>query len=374
MFMGKLGFGLMRLPQSDPEDSAKVDMNELKQMVDAFIQRGFNYFDTAYMYHGGFSETAIASTLTRRYPRDRFLLADKLPMVSVETKDDRQRIFDEQLRRCGVDYFDVYLLHNLGEETYAKAKDLDAFGFLLDKKEEGRAKRIGFSYHYNADLLDVILTDHPEVDFVQLQVNYLDWDDDGIQSRRCCEVAKKHGKPVIVMEPVKGGTLADIPEDAAALLRGHAPGRSPASWALRYAADIDGVAIVLSGMSNMEQLLENMGVMQNVQPLTETERAAVASVVKIISGSVAIPCTACQYCVDTCPSNIPIPKYFALYNNRKQSAPAPFYIQQVYYDSYADSFGRASSCVACGECERHCPQHLDVAGYMKDVAELFESE
>ena len=374
MFERKLGFGLMRLPQNDPEDYTKVDLEALGRMVDVFLERGFNYFDTAYMYHGGSSETSIRETLSKRYPRDRFLLADKMPILSVEKKEDQQKVFDEQLERCGVDYFDMYLVHNLGVDNYRKAQAFDTFGFVSDRKKEGRARQIGFSYHDTSDLLDIILGDHPEVDFVQLQINYKDWENESIQSRKCYEVARKHGKPIIVMEPAKGGSLANVPQEVETLFREHAPDMSATSWAIRYAASLDGVAMVLSGMSDLEQLLDNTSFMQAFKPLTAVEHGIVEKAARIIDETVAIPCTACQYCVDTCPQNIPIPKYFALYNDRKRSVTMPFYVQQAYYDNHSKLSGKASACVACGACERSCPQHLEVVRYMKDVAEMFEPE
>ncbi|MDE5708539.1 MAG: aldo/keto reductase, partial [Alistipes sp.] len=356
----KLGFGCMRLPLTDPKDFTKVDMAQFERMVDTFLERGFTYFDTAYMYHEFQSEKIVREALVARHDRSSFTLATKLPTMFLKAEGDQERIFAEQLEKCGVEYFDYYLLHNLNVANYRNVKRFDSFAFAARMKAEGKIRHIGFSFHDNAELLDEILTAHPETEFVQLQINYIDWDNESIQSRKCYETARRHGKPVVVMEPVKGGTLARLPEEAEALFRTVRPELSPASWAIRYAASLEGVMMVLSGMSSMEQLEDNTSYMQHFEPLSAEERVAIEQAVGIINRSIAVPCTACRYCVEGCPKKIAIPEYFALYNNLKQSLNRGFAVQSVYYENLAQTHGRASECIACRKCEKSCPQHLPI--------------
>lgn len=368
----KLGFGLMRLPLKNQNDDGNIDIELTSKMVDTFLERGFTYFDTAWMYCAFKSEEAAREALVKRHPRDSYTLADKLHAGFIQNKDDRDKIFNEQLRKTGVEYFDYYLLHDVGLDHYKAYSDLDCFRWLMDKKEKGFVKHIGFSYHDNAELLDKVLTEHPEMEFVQLQINYLDWESEGVQSRKCYEVARKHKKPVIVMEPVKGGTLAKVPEAVEEHFKSYNENASIPSWAIRFAAGLDGVMMVLSGMSDMEQLLDNTGYMMDFKPLTAEEQKIVWEAVEILNANIAIPCTGCSYCTEGCPKKIAIPKYFSLFNADMQEIKEKGWTPQgEYYDRLTGVFGKASDCIACGKCEKVCPQHLPIIDDLKEVAKHF---
>ena len=373
MTQKKLGFGLMRLPLTDPKDEGSVNLELYEQMVDRFLAQGFTYFDTAWMYCGHKSEEATGKALVARHPRDSYTLTTKLPPYPLKTLEDRDRVFSEQLRRTGAGYFDYYLLHNVNAKSIQVFNKLDCFTWLQEKKAEGLVRTTGISFHGPAELLDQVLTAHPELEIVQLQINYLDWDSDSVQSRACYEVAVKHGKPVIVMEPVKGGSLARVPAPVEEMFLAHDPKASVPSWAIRFAASLDNVFMVLSGMSDMAQLEDNTAYMADFHPLTAEEVAMTTKAAEVINANIPIACTGCSYCTEQCPMDIPIPKYFSLYNADTQEIKEKSWTAQgIFYMSYSTTFGKASDCVECGRCETLCPQHLPIRKYLKDVAAHFE--
>lgn len=368
--MKRLGFGLMRLPQNDRSNATDIDIDTTKEMVDVFIQNGFTYFDTAWMYHGYASESATKEVLVERYPRDSYTLATKLHAEYFDSLEDRDNIFNAQLEKTGAGYFDYYLLHGIEAPMYKKYEELDCFNWLLDKKEKGLVRHAGFSFHDTPQLLDEILTKYPQMEFVQLQINYLDWESPWIRARECYEVARKHDKPIIVMEPVKGGTLANIPEKAEKLFKDHDPGMSVSSWAIRFAASLPGVMLVLSGMSDTEQMKDNIRTMGDFTPLTEEEKDLCFKAADIINSQIAIPCTGCSYCTAGCPQHIAIPQYFSLYNEdmREKLEEKGWTINYSNYENLCHVAGKASDCIACGQCESVCPQHLPVIENLKKIS------
>ncbi len=362
----KLGFGLMRLPMT----GAEVDMKQTIKMVDRFMEKGFTYFDTAYVYINGKSEVAAREAVVKRYPRDSFQLATKMPVWMVQKYEDMQPIFDTQLERTGAGYFDYYLLHSLGHERLEQLEEVGAWKFVHEMKEKGLIKHLGFSFHDKAEYLDQILTNHPEAEFVQLQINYADWENSSIQSRECYEVARKHNKPVIVMEPVKGGSLAAMSPEVQTIFTEANPNLSVASWAVRYAASLDGIITVLSGMSNLDQMNDNLSYMSNFQPLSDAEYKIIARVVEELEKVPVIPCTSCKYCVDDCPQKINIPGVFESYNNYKLYKNLEG--SRGHYRWMTGSGGKASACISCGTCESHCPQHIGIMDLLKESAEVLE--
>ncbi len=359
------GFGCMRLPMKGDE----VDCEEFARMVDTFIQNGFNYFDTAHGYLGGKSETAIRTCLTGRYSRDAYILTDKLSTHHFTRQEEIRPLFESQLAACGVDYFDFYLMHAQDADIYAKYKRLHAYETALEFKKEGRIRHFGISFHDKAAVLDQILTEYPQVEVVQIQFNYVDYEDASVESRKCYEVCEKHGKPVIVMEPVKGGSLVNLPEEADRILRS-LNGGSNASYAIRFAASFPQVMMVLSGMGNMEMMSENIGFMKAFMPLNDAERKAVGQVCTIFRSQDLIPCTACRYCMERCPQHIAIPDLFACLNAKKKFKS---WNSDYYYNNiHTKNGGKASDCIKCGRCEQICPQHLKIRQLLTEVANEFD--
>lgn len=371
MEIKKLGFGLMRLPVIEG-DAGKVDHEALCELVDAFLKKGFTYFDTSYVYHDGQSAIAAKKALVDHYPREAYLLANKLPTFLITEPSQIDAFFKEQLEQCGVDYFDYYLLHNITKPRYDGAiTSCGMFEYVQKMKEEGHIKKLGFSFHDTAEELDRILTEHPEVDFVQIIINYRDWDSRAVQSRKCYEVIRRHGKQVIVMEPVKGGKLANIPEEAEKLLKECSPDMSISSWAIRYAASLDGVLTVLSGMSNMEQILDNTNYMEDFKPLNDDEQAVLQQVVDIMDSKAPIACTGCGECMSLCSAHISIPDCFACYNESVIDSFIYFHTDMHYYDDFGTFSKSVADCTGCHKCEEVCPQKLDIVAGLKEAAEYY---
>ena len=361
---GKLGFGLMRLPRK----MGRTDIKQTSQMVDEFLEAGFNYFDTAHVYVG--SEEAIGKALVKRHPRESYLLASKLyaPMATSAASAHKQ--LDTTLKRTGAGYIDYYLLHSLSDSNYRKYEKLDLWSWAQQQKATGTIRHVGFSFHSGPELLDEILTAHPEAEFVQLQLNYADWESASVTSRANYEVARAHGKQIVVMEPVKGGKLANPPSEAAKLMRAANPDASFASWAIRFVASLEGIMCVLSGMSNLEQMRDNLSYMRDFHPLDESERAVIRQVQQVMNASPLIPCTACGYCTKGCPMNIPIPDVFEAMNLRLGNGLIEE--SKASYERATAGAGRASECIRCGQCNDVCTQNIDVMTRLREVAQALE--
>lgn len=365
--LSRLGFGLMRLPQKEES----VDTHRVEEMVDTYMASGFHYFDTAYIYHGGQSETAIREVLVKRYPRDSFMLTDKLAVWMLKSFEDRDRMLQEQLQRCGVSYFDIYLLHSLEEGVnYDNAVKYDCFEWIKQKKIEGTVKHIGFSFHGSPELLDRILTEHPEIEVVQIQLNYLDWSSPVLRAKESYEILRKHNKPIIVMEPIRGGALANVPEQASKLLKQARPQQSTASWALRFVASLPGIVTVLSGMSTQEQMDDNLKTFGEFEPLTCEEQSVIEDVRRILTAGNTVLCTACRYCCDGCSAGINIPEIFKVLSDVRLNGLNDR--ARGFYANFAGAKARAQDCLECGQCEAVCPQHLNIIELLKEAAEKLD--
>ncbi len=364
---GNFGFGCMRLPMKDGE----VDTEEFSRMVDAFLEAGFNYFDTAHGYLDGKSEPALRESLTSRYPRERYVLTDKLSSHFFNSQEEIRPLFQKQLEACGVEYFDFYLMHAQNKDVFEKYKRCRAYETALELRDEGKIRHMGLSFHDKAQVLDRILTEYPQVEVVQIQLNYVDFEDPSVESRKCLEVCRAHGKPAIIMEPVKGGSLVNLPQEAQWVFDA-LKGGSYASYAIRFAASQEGVMMVLSGMGNMDMMRDNVSYMRDFKPLDDREQKAVAEVCAIFRSQGLIPCTACRYCTERCPKGIDIPALFACMNRKKvfNNWNSVYYYQEVLTSQGT----KASDCLKCGRCEEICPQHLKIRELLTEVAAEFEKE
>jgi hypothetical protein len=365
----KLGFGLMRLPK-ETDNPTKIDIERTKEMVDMFMKAGLTYFDTAFVYDGGESEKAAKLALVDRYPRESYTLATKLASFAATDEASAKQELLTSLERTGAGYIDYYLLHALQDGNYKKYDEWHLWDYVKEMKEKGLIKHWGFSFHSTPERLDEILTAHPDAEFVQLQINYADWNNPDVQSRACYEVARKHGKSIVVMEPIKGGTLANPPKAVRDLLTSARPDLSVASWAIRFVASLDGIITVLSGMSTEEQMADNLSYMADFKPLSEDEKKVIKQAQDILDGIDSIPCTSCHYCTDGCPMQIPIPEIFSARN--KQLIWEQKEAGQADYDKAVSNKGMASACIQCGQCEGVCPQHIDIINRLQDCAAAFE--
>ena len=351
-------------------DTKVVDYEEFSQMIDEFMSAGFNYFDTAHGYLRGLSETALRDCLVKRYPRESFVLTNKLSGPHFKSEEEIRPLFETQLEACGVEYFDFYLMHAQDRTGFEKYKKCHAYETAFELKKEGKVKHVGISFHDTADVLDKILTEYPELEAVQIQFNYADYEDASVESRKCYEVCRKHGKPVLVMEPVKGGSLVNLPDEAKAVFDALGGG-SYASYAIRFAASFEGVAMVLSGMGNMDMMRDNLSYMTDFKPLEEHEWEAIERVCAIFRSQDMIPCTDCKYCMENCPMHIPIPALFACLNGRRAFKN---WNTDYYYEIHTEDGPKASDCIRCGMCEKACPQHLKIRDLLMQVEAEFEKK
>ena len=371
-YKSKFGFGCMRLPLTNSNDPTSVDQDLFNQMVDIYMEKGFNYFDTSYAYHNGMSEVAIRKAVVERYPRESYQICDKMPTWALTSEEDNDKFVNEMLERLGIDYFDVFFVHNINTPWYKLPEEHKAFDYIKKMKENGTARKIGFSFHDNASLLEEVLDKYGDfIDVVQLELNYLDWEDPAIEAHKCYDLCVKHGLDVYVMEPLKGGVIVNPNDEIRNDFKEFNPDKSIASFALRFCASLEHVKIVLSGMSKMEDLLDNCDTFENFEVLSEEETEFLERMTEKLNSSVAVSCSECGYCVDACPEMIPIPEYFSLYNlstNRPESD-----IYRLYYDKLADEKVPADECTYCGTCIDYCTQHIDIPEELEKVCEHFQT-
>lgn len=370
-YKSKFGFGCMRLPQTDANDPTKIDQELFNQMVDIYMEKGFNYFDTSYAYHNGASEIAIRKAVVERYPRESFKICDKMPTWALTCEDDNDKFVNEMLERLGIDYFDVFFIHNINGPWLENAKNANTFEYVKKMKENCIAKQIGFSFHESSGLLKEVLDEYGDMfDIVQLELNYLDWEDPSIEAHKCYDLCVEHGLDVYVMEPLKGGVIVNPNDEIKNDFKEFNPEKSIASFAIRFCASLEDVKIVLSGMSKMEDLLDNCDTYENFEVLSEEESEFLEKMAQKLAENVAVPCSECGYCIDACPEMIPIPEYFHLYNTSKNQPESNIY--RLYYDKLADEKVPADECTYCSTCIDHCTQKIDIPEKLEEVCEHFE--
>ena len=370
-YKSKFGFGCMRLPQTDENDPTKIDQELFNRMVDIYMEKGFNYFDTSYAYHNGASEVAIRKAVVERYPRESYRICDKMPTWALTCEEDNDKFVNEMLERLGIDYFDVFFIHNVNGPWLKNAKNANTFEYVRKMKEKGIAKQIGFSFHESSQLLKEVLDEYGEIfDIVQLELNYLDWEDPSIESHKCYNLCVEHGLDVYVMEPLKGGVIVNPPEEIRNDFKEFNPGKSIASLAIRFCASLEHVKIVLSGMSKMDDLLDNIDTFENFEVLNSEENEFLEKMAVKLAENVAVPCSECGYCIDACPEMIPIPEYFHIYNTSKNQPESNIY--RLYYDKLADEKVPAEDCTYCGTCIDHCTQKIDIPAELEKLCEHFE--
>ncbi|WP_406537122.1 aldo/keto reductase [Methanobrevibacter sp.] len=370
-YKSKFGFGCMRLPLTNADDPTSIDQELFNEMVDIYMDKGFNYFDTSYAYHNGMSEIAIRKAVVERYPRESFKICDKMPTWALTSQEDNDKFVNEMLERLGIDYFDVFFIHNINTPWFKLAESHNSFEYIKKMKEEGTAKKIGFSFHDTSDLLEKVLDKYADIlDVVQLELNYLDWEDPAIEAHKCYDLCAKHGLDVYVMEPLKGGVIVNPSDEIKNEFKEFNPDKSIASFAIRFCASLEHVKMVLSGMSKMDDLIDNCDTYENFEVLSDEESEFLEKMAQKLAESVAVPCSECGYCVDACPEMIPIPEYFSLYNLSKNQPESNIY--RLYFDKLADEKVPADECTYCGTCLDFCTQKIDIPEELEKVCEHFE--
>lgn len=370
-YKSKFGFGCMRLPQTDKNNPGIIDQELFNEMVDIYMKKGFNYFDTSYAYHNGMSENAIRKAVVERYPRESFRICDKMPTWALTSEEDNDKFVNEMLERLGIDYFDVFLIHNINRPWIKNAKNANTFEYVKKMKEDGVAKQIGFSFHEKADLLKELLDEYGEIfDVALLELNYLDWEDPSIESHKCYDLCVEHGLDIYVMEPLKGGVIVNPSDEIKNDFKEFDPDKSIASFAIRFCASLEHVKVVLSGMTTMEDLMDNCNTYENFEVLTDSEHAFLEKMAEKLNSTLAVPCSECRYCIEVCPEMIPIDEYFHLFNTSKNQPESNIY--RLYFDKLEDEKVPLDNCTYCGTCIDHCTQKIDIPEELENVSKHFQ--